>query len=67
MAFLTPQASALAGLRYAPNHWNAHHKPSPPRFNPEDEQTAVKFYWGSQRIHTSDSSAQVQGQSCALL
>jgi hypothetical protein len=36
---LTPQASALAGLRYAPNHWSAHSIRSAPGFNAEDCQT----------------------------
>ena len=38
---LAPQASALAGLRYAPNHWKTHHTTSPFCFNHEDEEISA--------------------------
>jgi hypothetical protein len=42
MPFFTPQASALAGLRYAPNHWSAHHRPFAPGFNAEDDPNFIR-------------------------
>ncbi len=50
MAFLTPQASALAGLRYAPNHWNGNTNGPVRGFNHENSRNSRRnLFWDLRR------------------
>src|SRR5215472_17169795 len=60
---LAPQASALAGLRYAPNHWDVHATPFARHINSEDEKSQSR----RQGVKASEPSCGIKFRSMPVV